>query len=40
MWSKAFLKKQKLVRLTGIAYNGMANHEQEMEMGNTMIVEL
>ena len=26
MWSGAFLEKRELVRLTVIAYNGMANH--------------
>ena len=40
MWSVAFLEKRELVRLTGIAYNGTENHAQEMEMGNTMVVEL
>ena len=40
MWSEAFLKKQKLVRLTGIAYKGMENQAQEMETGNTMVVAL
>ena len=38
MWSGAFLKKRELVRLTGIAYNGMANQVADMEMGNTMVV--
>ena len=40
MWSGAFLEKRELVRLTGIAYNGMSNQAQEMEMGNTMVVAL
>ena len=26
VWSGAFLEKRELVRLTGIAYNGMENH--------------
>ena len=40
MWSGSFLEKRELVRLTGIAYNGMVNQAAEMEMGNTMIVAL
>ena len=40
MWSGAFLEKRELIRLTGIAYNGMENNAQEVEMGNTMVVEL
>ena len=40
MWSGAFLEKRELVRLTGIAYNGMANQAEEMETGNTMLVVL
>ena len=40
MWSGAFLEKRELVRITGIAYNGMANQAAEMDMGNTMVVAL
>ena len=40
MWSRAFLEKLDLVRLTNIAYNVMANQAAEMEMGNTMAVAL
>ena len=40
MWSGDFLEKRELVRLTGIAYNGMANQAVEMETGNTMVVVL
>ena len=40
MWSRAFLEKRELARLTGIAYNGMANQAADMEMGNTMVVAL
>ena len=40
MWSRAFLEKRDLVRLTGITYNCMANQAAEMEMGNTMVVAL
>ena len=40
MWSGAFLGKRELVRITCIAYNGMANHAQEMKMGNNMVLAL
>ena len=40
MWSGAFLEKRELVRLTGIAYNGMADQAADMEMVNTMVVAL
>ena len=40
MWGGAFLKKRKLVRLTGIAYNGMVNEAAEMQICNTMAVAL
>ena len=40
MWSGAFLEKRELVRLTDIAYNGMADQAAEMEMLNTMVVAL
>ena len=38
MWSGAFLEKRELVRIVGIAYNGMTNQVADMEMGNTMVV--
>ena len=34
MWGGAFLEKRELIRLTGIAYNGMENQAVETEMGN------
>ena len=40
MWSGAFIEKRELVRLTGIAYNSMANQDAEMEIGNTIVVAL
>ena len=40
MWSGAFLKKREIFRLTGIAYNGMADQAVDMEMLNTMVVAL
>ena len=40
MWSGAFLEKRDVIRLTGIAYNGMVNQAADMEMGNTMVVAL
>ena len=40
MWSGDFLEKRDLFRLTGSAYNCMANQTQDMEMGNTMVVAL
>ena len=40
MWSGAFLEKREIVRLTGIAYNGMANQANEMDMENTILVAL
>ena len=40
MWSGAFIEKRELVRLTGIAYNSMANQDAEMEIGNTIVMAL
>ena len=40
MWSRVFLEKRELVRLTGIAYNRMVNQAADMEMDNTMVVAL
>ena len=40
IWGRAFLEKSELVRLMGIAYNGMANQAAEIQMLNTMIVAL
>ena len=40
MWGGAFLEKRDLVRITSIAYNGMANQVVEMQTGNVMVVAL
>ena len=40
MWIGAYLGKRELVGLTGIAYNGMSNQAQEMEMVIKMVVAL
>ena len=40
MWIGDFLEKRELIRLTGIAYNGMANQVADMGMGNTIVVAL
>ena len=39
-WSAAFQDKRELVKLTGIAFNGMANNAQEIEMGDKMVSAL
>ena len=40
MWSGEFLEKREIFRLTGIAYNGMADQAVDMEMLNTMVAAL
>ena len=40
MWSGAFLEKWEIVRIKGIAYNGMSNQAADMDMGNTMVMAL
>ena len=39
-WTDAFQEKRELVRLTGIAYDGMANNAQVDEMGDKMVSAL
>jgi hypothetical protein len=39
-WTDAFQEKRELVRLTGIAYDGMANNAQTDEMGDKMVSAL
>ena len=40
IWSGPFLEQWELVRLTGIAYNGMENQAADIKIGNTMVVAL
>ena len=39
-WTAAFQDKRELVKLTGIAFNGMANSAQESELGDKMVSAL
>jgi hypothetical protein len=39
-WTGAFQEKRELVKLTGVAFNGMANNAQEIEMGDKMVSAL
>ena len=39
-WTTAFQDKRELVKLTGVAFNGMANSAQENKMGDKMISAL
>ena len=39
-WTAAFQDKREIVKLTGIAFNRMANSAQEAELGNNMVSAL
>ncbi len=39
-WNVSFQEKRELIKLTGIAFNGMSNNVQEQEMGDKMVTAL
>ena len=39
-WTAHFQERKELIKLTGISFNGMANHAQEDELGDKMVTAL